>query len=182
MLLSIVTICFMLTCSQTAPDHIAVIKDYAEKFQPKITKEKDDEGSEYEAPPFAFTEQPEQCVLEAVNALAASQSHEHEKYIVLIFLRHYRAQVELARQSYELREVSDSSGEPKNPLLKEFLRLLNINPKGREFISSETAYAWVVNHPELLKYPPIRTEMERIDKAYENTDEELEKTKGERQR
>ena len=182
MLISILTICLMLACSPAAPDHVAVIKDYAEKYQPKVRREKDEKGIEYEVPPFAFTEQPEQRILEAVNALAASQSRDHEKYIVLIFLRHYRAQVELARQSYELREVSNSYGEPKNPLLKEFLRLLNVNPKEREFLSSGEAHTWVVNHPELMNYAPIKEEVERIDKAYKGIDAELEKTKGERPR
>jgi hypothetical protein len=170
-------ICLLLTCSQATSGHVVFIRDYAEEFQPKIDIEKDEKGEEYKRPPFAFTEYPDQRILTALNALASAESREHEKYIILIFLRHYRAQVELAHQSYELREVSDSFGEPKNPLSKEFLRLMNVNPKGREFLSSGEAHTWVVNHPELLTYAPIKAEMERIDKAYRQIDEQLEKTK-----
>lgn len=133
---------------QVNPLDIAIIKNYAEKYEPKPEKNT----------VIPSTPNPDDNVLQAVNALANSESRAHEKYIVLIFLRLHRYHIEHFKQSYDLGE---------NPLAKEFYRLTFNNYKLRgEPNLSYLAENWVEKNPELLKYSLIENEIKRIKKGY----------------
>jgi hypothetical protein len=153
---------------QANPDDIAVLKRYAESYEPKSTKH-----SVTQIPP-----EPPKKVLQTISNLANSQSREHEKYIVLIILRLSRFQIENFKQRYELGR--------DNPLTQEFFRIIGKSDfKGAEFLPSYLADNYVEENPELLKYPLIEKEMKRIEKAGEKLKRELdEKTRrqGERSR
>jgi hypothetical protein len=126
---------------------LAIIRQYAESYQPKSGREV------IPSPPV-----PNEKVLEAIARLADASSREHEKYIVLIFLRLSRFQVEHFKQRYELGR--------ENPLTKEFYRLIaSYGYPNAEFNPAYLADAHVEKHPELLEYSLINIEMKRIEKA-----------------
>lgn len=144
---------------QANPADIAILKTYAESYEPKSTKQ-----SVTQIPP-----EPSEKVLQAISNLANSQSREHEKYIVLIILRLSRFQIENFKQRYELGR--------DNPLTQEFFRIIGVNDyKRREFLPSYLADNYVEENPELLKYPLIEKEMKRIEKAGEKIKKELDET------
>ena len=132
---------------QVNPIDLAIIKNYAENYEPKPEKNT----------VIPSTPNPNKKVLRAIDALANSQSKEHEKYIVLIFLRLHRYHVEHFKQSYDLGG---------NPLAKEFYRLTleNYNPNGEPKLSY-LAENRVEKNPELSKYYLIENEMKRIKNA-----------------
>lgn len=141
------------------PTDIAILKTYTESYEPKSTKQ----SVTQDAP------EPPEKVLQAISNLANSQSREHEKYIVLIFLRLSRFQVENFKQRYDLGR--------DNPLTQEFFRIIGIDDfKRAEFLPSSLAENYVEKNPELLKYPPIENEMRRIEKASEKIKKELDET------
>lgn len=145
--------------AQINPADIPLLKDYAESYEPKSTKRQ------------VIPEAPELegKVLQAVSNLSSSQSREHEKYVVLIFLRLYRFHIENFKQSYELGR--------DNFLTKEFFRLTGENDYQKaEFMPSYLASNYVEKNTELLKYPLIEKEMKRIEKAGEKIKKELEET------
>lgn len=149
--------------------YLNVVKNYAERYKP--TKRIETEGKETrEFPPFHI-EMPEPDVAEALNRLAAAQSREHEKYLMLIVLRLYRTQVQMVNQSYDIRDIRSVSGadeiETTNPVAKEFCRLTGIEcGQRKEFIPTVEAYNWAVRHPTLLEYEPIGKEVEMIEKVH----------------
>ena len=144
---------------QANPADIAILKTYAESYEPKSTKQ----SVTQDAP------EPPEEVLQAISNLANSQSREHEKYIVLIFLRLSRFQVENFKQRYDLGR--------DNPLTQEFFRIIGINDfKRAEFLPSYLAENYVEKNPGLLKYPLIEKEMKRIEKASEKIRKELDET------
>jgi hypothetical protein len=144
--------------SQTNPADVLIVKKYAENYEPKST-----ELQVIPSPPV-----PNEKVLKAISNLSNAESREHEKYIVLIFLRLHRFHIEHFKQSYDL---------DGNQLSKEFYRLTgeNYNPNGEPKLSY-LAENWVEANPELLKYSLIEKEMTRIEKAGEKIKKELEKT------
>ena len=158
-------LCSLLAACRDFSTELVIIKNYAESYEPEVRLETDKELRKYQVPPFSFVSQPDNKVLDTISSLNASGRRDHEKYIILIFLRHYRAQLNLASQSYELRARDEFTEKPKNLLLKEFLRLIDLKPEGREFISSSEAAAWVATHPSLKEYPPIAVEVKRIENA-----------------
>ncbi len=148
-----------LPSAQTNSTDVYIFRDYAESYEPKSTKR---QAIPY--PPAL-----EGKVSQAISNLANSQSREHEKYVVLVFLRLYRFHIENFKQSYELGR--------DNPLTKEFFRLAGEdNYQKAEFMPSYLASNYVEKNPELLKYPLIEKEMKRIEKAGEEIKKELEET------
>jgi hypothetical protein len=132
--------------AQRASD-LAIFKKFAESYEPRSGREV------IPSPPVA-----DEKILKIIENLVSAQSREHEKYVLLIFIRLSRFQVEHFRQRYELGR--------DNPLTKEFYRLIgreaSINP---EFMPAYLADKYVEAHPELLEYPLINVEMKRIAKA-----------------
>ena len=131
---------------QVNPTDLTIIKNYAESYEPTPKKNT----------VIPSTPTPNEKVMQAIDALANSQSREHEKYIVLIFLRLHRYHAENFKQSYDLGG---------NPLAREFYRLTleNYNPKGEPKLSY-IAENWVKKNPELLKYSLIADEIKRLKK------------------
>lgn len=97
-----------LQSAQTNLTDVAILKEYAESYEPKST-----EKQVIASPPV-----PNEKVLQTVSNLANTQSREHEKYVVLIFLRLYRFHIENFKQSYELGR--------DDLLTKEFFRLVGV--------------------------------------------------------
>ena len=62
-------------------------------------------------------------LLKVLSELSASGSREHEKYVILIFIRLSRFEIELFHQRYELGR--------ENPLTKEFYRLIGETKYGK---------------------------------------------------
>lgn len=166
-LLLIVCLCFV-GCRTDVTREVATVKEYAESYQPQIRKEKDEDGSEILIPPSAFNDMPDANTLAAIDRLASVGSRAHEKYILLIFLRHHRAQIEMAHQSYELQ--------PNNPLVKELCRLIDCFPPDAEGMFSGVEYSWVKRHPGFQQYEPIRAEVKRIEAAEKQIEENLKET------
>lgn len=144
---------------KTNPNDIAVVKEYAEDYEPKFT-----EQAVIPSPP-----EPNEKVLQAISNLRNNGNQEYEKYIMLIYLRLYRFHVENFRQSYELGR--------DNPLTKEFFEIIKSNDYQKaEMIPSSLAKNCVEENPELLKYGLIEKEMKRIKKAEEKIQKDLERT------
>ena len=141
------------------PADLEVVKRFAESYEPKSTK------NEVIPPPPC----PNEKVVRALKALAESQTREHEKYIVLMFLRLYRFYIEHFQQSYNLESI------PDNPLTLEFFRLAKLDYQKDEDEQSSVAADWVDRNPQLLDYALIKKEMIRIDKASKRNKKEFEK-------
>lgn len=146
---------------QTARDNSAdvlIIRKYAEKYQPKSGK-----VAVIPSPP-----EPPEKVLQAIFNLVRDNSTEHEKYILLIFVRINRFHIENFKQSYELGR--------ENPLTKEFYRIVKAkNVEKAEFMSSSLASSYAYDNKGLLEYPLIKKEIERLDKIVDKQTKEYEK-------
>lgn len=130
---------------------LEMIRKYAESYEPRSGREV------IPSPPV-----PNEMILKIITDLANTGSREHEKYIVLIFLRLSRFQIEHFKQHYELGR--------ENPLTKEFYRLIGNEDYDKDkvdFMPSYLADNYVEKHPELLEYQLIDAEMKRIAKASE---------------
>ncbi len=140
------------------PDDLEMIRKFAESYEPKSGR-------------VVIPEVPElnEKLLKVLFDLAASGSREHEKYIILIFLRLSRFHNEHFHQSYELGR--------ENPLTIEFYRLIGeTNYKKAEYMGSGLADGYVKTHQELLDYPLIKTEWNRIDNAKDKIQRFLDET------
>ncbi len=136
--------------AEVKPVDVAILRNYAESYEPKSTK-----AQVIPAPPI-----PNEKVLQIISHLADTQSREHEKYIVLIFLRLYRFHIEHFKQGYELGR--------DNRLTKEFFRLIGyVNYRQAEIITADEAYTYAAKKSELRKYPLVEKEIIRIKKAEE---------------
>jgi hypothetical protein len=126
---------------------LATIRRYAERYEPRSGREV------IPSPPVLDDD-----VSAAVTRLAQSGKREHEKYIILIFLRLSRFHIEHFKYGYEIGR--------ENPLTREFNRLVGVEDYLRpELLTADLAEEYVEAHAELLEYPPIAVEMKRIDKA-----------------
>jgi len=113
------------------------LKVFAESYQPRSGREA------IPSPPILNDD------LALILAKAAdSNSREHEKYLVLIYLRLYRFHLENFKQSYDLGRT--------NPLTKEFYRLVGKNDfETAEFNPSYLAAKYVEANPELMTFKLI---------------------------
>ena len=119
---------------------------FAENYEPQSSKKET----------VPSTPEPDEKLAKALEELSQSPTREHEKYIILIFLKLERFQTEHFKQTYEIGG---------NQLAKEFYRLTGIDYKpGDEPRFTYEAENWVEKHPELLEYKPIADEMNRIKK------------------
>jgi len=151
--------------TQSNPTDVAVIKKFAESYEPKFTKQ-----AVIPSPP-----EPNEEVVQAIANLKNSKTREYEKYIVLIYLRLYRFHIENFKQSYELGR--------DNSLTKEFFRIIQSHDYQKaEFMPSYLAQNYVQENSELLKYNLIEKEMNRIEKAGEKIKKELDKTTKEQEK
>src|SRR5688572_24066801 len=138
------------TVSVLSADELAALKKFAESYQPKSEREV------IPSPPV-LNENLSQVITKAANA----NSREHEKYVLLIFLKLSRFQTEHFKQRYELGR--------DNPLTREFYRLIGERDYGkRERMHVSLADTYVEKNPKLRQYALIDAEMERIAKAGES--------------
>ena len=143
--------------AQNNSTDVSTIKKFAENYQPKSGR------TVIPEPP-----EPSEKVLQAISNLVKNGSTEHEKYIVLIFLRIDRFNIEHFKQSYELGRV--------NPLTKEFYRIIKADyGSDVEFRSSGLASEYVSRNEELLKYQPIQKEMDLLNKVVDKQLKEYER-------
>ena len=127
-------------------EEIAELKKYAENYQPKS-------GREGIPSPPVLPEKISQIIAKA----AAANSREHEKFVMLIFVRIARFHRENFKQTYELGRT--------NALTIEFYRLIGRDDfAGRERNSSALVEAYIEKNPELQHYALIEAEMQRIAK------------------
>lgn len=138
---------------------IAAIRKFAEAYEPRSS------GRQIiPSPPT-----PPNDVSTAIDHLASVQSREHEKYIILIFLKIERFHIEHFKQGYELGR--------EGLLTQEFYRLIGkANYKDAEAMLSGLASGYVDQHSELRDYSPVAKEMDRIAKAGKRIAEELRTT------
>ena len=126
---------------------LSTLQKYAEAYEPKSGREV------IPSPPV-----PDEKISEIIRTAANSTSREHEKYVLLIFLRLSRFQIENFKQRYELGRT--------NPLTKEFYRLIgHSNFETAEINLAYLADNHVEKNPELLRYKLINAEMQRIGEA-----------------
>jgi hypothetical protein len=112
---------------------------------------------------------PNEEILQVISKAANSGTREHEKFVVLIFVRLSRFQIENFKQNYELGRT--------NPLTKEFYRLIGRSDYEKaEFMPSYLADIYVEKNPDLLNYSLIGAEMKRIANAGERIKRELDRT------
>lgn len=142
--------------SVLSADEMAALKKFAESYQPRSGREV------IPSPPV-----PNENISEIIAKAANLNSREHEKFVVLIFLRLSRFQIENFKQRYELGR--------SNSLTKEFYRLIGWN-ESKEFNPAHLADNYVETNPELRQYGLIDAEMRRIAKAGERIENELDKT------
>ena len=149
-----------------------VVRNYAEQYQPNPKR-----IDNLQMPPHEVTG--------ALNALSNFETRQHEPYVVLILLKIYRNHYEHAHQSYELREGSGGKGEAKNPILREYCRLVGLNPRAEEFLPSGHVYGWIEKHPQLLQYTALSKEysatkklVDYWERQFEQQIKEHEKKKG----
>ena len=137
---------------------LSTLQKYAEAYEPKSGREV------IPSPPV-----PDEKISQIISKAANSPSREHEKFVVLIFLRLSRFQIENFNQRYELGRT--------NPLTKEFYRLIGrTNFKTAEINLAYLADNYVETNPELLEYNLINAEMQRIAKAGERIKKKLDNT------
>ena len=130
-------------------DELASLEKFAENYQPKSGRQV------IPSPPV-----PNEKISKIIAKAANSNSREHEKFVVLIFLRISRFQIENFKQRYELGRI--------NLLTKEFYRLIGRNDfEMREMNLAYLADDYVEKNPELRQYELIDVEMQRIAKAGE---------------
>jgi hypothetical protein len=79
-------------------------------------------------------------------------------YNTLIMLKLYRAQLERAHQSYDIRNNTTRF----HPVLKVFTKYSGIEIKG-EFVSSDISYKWIKKQNDYRNNPLISEEMKRIE-------------------
>lgn len=138
-------------------DELAALKKFAESYQPRS-------GREVIPSPPVPDEKISQIIAKAANA----NSREHEKFVVLIFLRLSRFQIENFKQRYEL--------DRSNALTKDFYRLIGRTDfETREINLAYLADDYVEKNPELRQYGLIDAEMQRIAKAGARIQHELDK-------
>ena len=138
----------------TAAD-LSTLQKYAEGYQPKSGREV------IPSPPV-----PDEKITQIIAKAAETRSRDHEKFVVLIFLRLSRFQIENFKQRYELGR--------SNPLTKEFYRLIGRDDYERaETMLAYLADDYVDRNPDLLEYKLIEAEMRRIDKAGDRIKNEL---------
>ncbi|MEP7147270.1 MAG: hypothetical protein ABI857_00100 [Acidobacteriota bacterium] len=141
--------------SPLSSNDLATLKKYAEAYEPKSGREV------IPSPPI-----PNDRISEIIAKASKSNSRDHEAFIILIFLRLSRFQIEHFRQRYELGR--------DNPLTREFYRLIGENDYARrEIMLAYLADNYVEKNPELLNYPLIDAEMQRIDMAGKKIENEL---------
>jgi hypothetical protein len=127
----------------------APLKRFAESYEPKSGREV------IPSPPVLDPK-----LSELIANASKTESRAHEPYVILIFLKLSRFNIEHFKQSYELGR--------ENPLTKEFYRLIGeTDYEKAELMASYLADNYVDKHPELLEYAPIKAEMQRIEKAGE---------------
>lgn len=151
-------------------DHeLSVVKNYAEQYRldtGKIT---------------FLLETPPPEVISALDILRRAKTRQHEAYVLLIMLKLYRNHYRHAHQSYELR--ANGNREINNPILKEYCRLTGIGPTffyKPEYLPSDHVYAWIEEHPEVLEYSALATEMQKTKKLIEDWEQRLEQESNER--
>jgi hypothetical protein len=132
-----------------AEKELAVVKQYAEQYQPATNEITYD----LEVPPPR--------VVEALNFLRKTRTRDHEPYILLMLLKLYNNHYEHAHQSYELRESDTRT--VRNPILKEYCRLAGIHPLFWEFLPSGHVVSWIKMHPKVLEYHALASEMQRTE-------------------
>lgn len=134
------------------------LRRFAEAYEPRSG------GVVIPSPPVL-----DQNLSEIIARTAKSDSREHERYVLLIFLKISRFQIENFKQRYELGR--------ENPLTKEFYRLIGENNYEKaEIMLAHLADNYVGKTPLLLQYEPIKAEMARIEKAGARIEMELRRT------
>ena len=130
---------------------LLIIKNYAESYEPNSQDKHD--------PPFLPEKESQ-----ALERLANHKSKEHEKYILLIFLRLYRSHLVNFYQSHELVG--------KDFLTKEFFRIVSadqiVHPdqyKNTDFTTTDIAHEVVINNINKYNYPLFEKEMKKIKRA-----------------
>jgi hypothetical protein len=158
-----VVLCAVVSCDRPPANidkELVVVKNYAEQYQ-------------LDSRHITFLlEMPPPEIGEALKVLSGTKTRKHEPYVLLVLLKLYRNHYLHAHQSYELREVG--SREVKNPLLKEYCRLTGIYPVFWEFLPSDHVYGWIEEHPKVLEYPALATEMRKTRKLVEDWERRLE--------
>lgn len=141
-------------------DEIKALKKFAESYQPRSGREV------IPSPPV-----PSERIAHIIEKAANANSREHEKYVVLIFIRIWRFHLDNFRQGYELGRT--------NPLTREFYRLIGRNDfETREANHSSLADDYVETKLELRQYALIDAEMRRIARMGERIKRDLDKLKG----
>lgn len=140
-------------------DEIRELREYAESFEPRS-------GREVIPSPPVLPEKISTIIAKAASA----NSREHEKFVLLVFVRISRFQIENFRQRYELGRT--------NLLTKEFYRLVGRKDfKAREANLAYLADIYIEEYPELRQYALIDAEMQRITKMGERIESDLNKLK-----
>jgi hypothetical protein len=128
-------------------EELAALRRFAEGYQPKSGR------TVIPQPP-----EPPAEISQIIEKTESSKSRDHEKFIVLIFLRLSRFEVEHFKQRYELGR--------ENPLTRVFYRIIGRSDySSAEIMPAYLADNFVESNPYLLAYPPIKAEMRRIGAA-----------------
>jgi hypothetical protein len=142
-------------------DDLEYVRRFAEAYEPKSG------DVVIPSPP-----EPDKRVSNILAIVAENGTRDHEKFVILIFLRLSRFQSVHFKQGYELGRT--------NPLTVEFYRLIGLEDyQKRELITPGEAEIYVRTHPELRRYPPIDREMRIIDEIDKKSAAELKRLRRE---
>lgn len=133
--------------SPIATSELDELRRFAEKYEPMSGREV------IPSPPELDSR-----LLTIIERASRAEEREHEKYIVLIFLKVSRFHRENFKLGYELGR--------ENPLTIEFYRIIGEKSYAKaERMGSDLAERYVEKNPKLFGYPPIAAEMKRIEAA-----------------
>ncbi len=133
---------------------IGPLKDYALKYNPCLEEE--------DCSPFFHLPEVPATVEKVLEA--SKIDNDFIIYNTLIMLKLYRAQLERAHQSYDLRR---QPGRSNRPILVAFSKYSGTAVSG-EFVSSDISYLWVREQKQLIDNSLIIAEMKRIEKVLSN--------------
>lgn len=133
-------------------------KKIAEEYNP--TSKVNGDSSKIPDVPI-FTKPQRQIILSAYK----TNKEEAEKYVMLILLKVYKAQLSCCKMGYNLSDNGFSKD--YNIIVYLFIKITNFcNMKSKmecSYISSAVTYTWVNSHSQFSSYVPIKRELEEIE-------------------
>lgn len=154
---SIIFLCGSLCVFAQKDSCVLKFQKIAEEFNPIYT-----EGDSSKIPDVPiFTKQERRIIIKAYE----TNKKEAQKYVMLILLKVYKAQLNCCKMGYNLADNGFSKD--YNTIVYLFIKMTNFCKIESEmecsYISSAIPYNLTNNNPDFLMYKPIKKEIEEIE-------------------